>query len=53
MQLAEVHASVSAIEIQETAMLESLKEAEDWHAHQLREAYLVTRAKRRTLAAKR
>ena len=34
-------------------MLEALKEAEDWHVHQLGEAYLVTRAKRRTLAAKR
>ena len=34
-------------------MLEALKEAEDQHAHQLGEAYLVTRAKRRTLAAER
>ena len=34
-------------------MSEALKEAEDWHAHQLGEAYLVTRAKRRTLAAER
>ena len=34
-------------------MLEALKEAEDRHAHQLGEAYLVTRAKRRTLAAER
>ena len=34
-------------------MLEALKEAEDWHAHQLGEAYLVTRAKRRMLAAER
>ena len=30
-------------------MSEALKEAEDRHAHQLGEAYLVTRAKRRTL----
>ena len=34
-------------------MSKALKEAKDWHAHQLGEAYLVTRAKRRTLAAKR
>ena len=34
-------------------MLKALKETEDWHAHQLGEAYLVTRAKRRTLAAER
>ena len=34
-------------------MLEALKEAEDQHVHQLREAYLVTRTKRRTLAAER
>ena len=53
MQLAEAHASVAAIESRETAMSEALKEAEDWHAHQLGEAYLVTRAKRRTLAAER
>ena len=46
-QLAEVHASVAATESQETAMLEALKEAEDQHAHQLGEAYLVPRAKRR------
>ena len=31
-------------------MSEALKEVEDRHAHQLGEAYLVTRAKRRTLA---
>ena len=34
-------------------MSEALKEAKDCHVHQLREAYLVTRAKRRTLAAER
>ena len=34
-------------------MLEALKEAKDRHVHQLRVAYLVTRAERRTLAAKR
>ena len=52
-QLAEAHASVAAIESQETAMSEALKEAKDQHAHQLGEAYLITRAKRRMLAAKR
>ena len=34
-------------------MSEALKEAEDRHVHQLGEAYLATRAKRRTLAAER
>ena len=34
-------------------MSKALKEAKDQHVHQLREAYLVTRAKRRTLAAER
>ena len=53
MQLAKAHASATAAESRETTMLEALKEAEDRHAHQLGEACLVTRAKRRTLAAKR
>ena len=52
-QLTEAHASAVAAESRETAMSKALKEAKDWHAHQLGEAYLVTRAKRRTLAAKR
>ena len=34
-------------------MSEALKEAKDRHVHQLWEAYLITRAKWRTLAAKR
>ena len=34
-------------------MSKALKEAEDRHVHQLCAAYLVTRAKRRTLAAER
>ena len=34
-------------------MSEALKEAEDWHVHQLGEAYLFTRAKRRTLVDER
>ena len=50
MQLAKAHASAAAVESWETATLEALKEAEDRHAHQLGEAYLVTRAKLRTLA---
>ena len=52
-QLAKAHASAAAAESWETAMSEALKEAKDRHVHQLREAYLVTRAKRRTLAAER
>ena len=52
-QLAEAHASAVAAKSQETAMSEALKEAEDRHVHQLRVAYLVTRAERRTLAAER
>ena len=52
-QLAEAHASAAAAESRETAMSEALKKAEDRHVHQLWEAYLVTRAKRRTLAAER
>ena len=53
MQLAEAHASAAAAESQETAMSEALMEAKHQHAHQLGEAYLVTRAKRRTLATER
>ena len=49
MQLAEAHASAAAAESRETAMSEALKEAEDRHVHQLGEAYLFTRAKRRAL----
>ena len=53
MQLVEAHASAIAAESQETAMSEALKETKDRHVHQLRVAYLVTRAERRTLAAER
>ena len=53
MQLAEAHASAAAAKSWETTMLEALKEVEDRRVHQLGEAYLVTRAKRRTLAAER
>ena len=52
-QLAEAHASVAAVESRETAMSKALKEAKDRHAHQLGEAYLVTKAKQRTLVAER
>ena len=52
-QLAEAHASAAAAESWETAMLEALKEAKDRHVHQLCAAYIVTRAKRRTLAVER
>ena len=44
---------MAAVESRETAMSEALKEAEDRHAHQLGEAYLVTRAKQRMLAVER
>ena len=47
-QLAEAHASAAAVESRKTTMSEALKEAEDRYAHQLGEAYLVTKAKRRT-----
>ena len=50
-QLAKAHASAAAVESRETALSEALKEAKDQHAHQLGEAYLVTKAKQRTLAA--
>ena len=49
MQLAEAHACTAVAESRETAMLEALKEAEDQHIHQLGEAYLFTRPKRRML----
>ena len=52
-QLAKAHASAAAAESQEIVISEALKEAKDQHVHQLGEAYLVTRAKRRTLAAER
>jgi len=52
-QLAEAHTNVAAAESRETAMAEALKEAEDWHTQQLEDAYLVTRAKRRTLDIER
>ena len=53
MQLAEAHASAAAAESREATMEETLKEAEDRHVHQLRVAYLVTRAERRMLTTER
>ena len=52
-QLAEAHANVAATESREIAMAEALKEAKDWPTPQLEDAYLVTRAKRRTLDTER
>jgi len=52
-QLAEAHANVAATESHETAMVEALKKAEDRCTQQLKDAYLVTRAKRRTLDIER
>ena len=52
-QLTEAHASAAATESREATIEEALKEAEDWHVHQLRVAYLVTRAEWRTLATER
>jgi hypothetical protein len=52
-QLAKAHANVTAAESQETAMAEALKVDEERHAQELEDAYLVTRAKRRTLATER
>ena len=52
-QLAKAHASAIAAESRESTMTEALKEAEDRHVHQLGEAYLVTRAKRRMMVAER
>jgi hypothetical protein len=52
-QLAEAHANVVAAESRETAMAEALKVDEERHAQELEDAYLVTGAKRRTLATER
>jgi regulator of protease activity HflC (stomatin/prohibitin superfamily) len=49
-QLAEAQAQAAAAESRETAIAEALKEAEDRHAQELKDAYLVTRAKRRMQA---
>jgi hypothetical protein len=49
-QLAEAQAQATAVESRETAIAEALKEAEDRHTQELKDAYLVTRAKRRMQA---
>jgi hypothetical protein len=50
-QLAEAHANLAAAESREAAMAEAVKVDQDHHAQELEDAYLATRAKRRTLAA--
>jgi hypothetical protein len=52
-QLAEAHANLAAAESRETAMAEVVKVDQDRHAQELEDAYLATRAKRRTLALER
>ena len=49
-QLAEAQAQATAAESCETAIAEVLKAAEDRHAQELKDAYLITRIKRRMLA---
>ena len=49
MQLAESKAQVTISESREIATIEALKQAEDRHAQELKDAYLVTRVKRRAL----
>jgi hypothetical protein len=49
-QLAEAQAQAAAAESHETAIAEALKEAEDCHAQEMKDAYLVTSAKRRIQA---
>jgi hypothetical protein len=52
-QLAKAHANMAATESRETAMAEALKVDQERHAQELEDAYLITRAKRRTLAIER
>jgi hypothetical protein len=49
-QLVESHASLAAAESQEAALAEASRVDADRHAQELKDAYLITRAKRRTLA---
>ena len=49
MQLAEAKAQAARAESHEAAAIEASKQAEDRHSQQLKDFYLVTRAKRRTL----
>jgi len=48
-QLAESKAQVTISESREIAAIEALKQADDRHAQELKDAYLVTRVKRRAL----
>ena len=48
-QLAEAKAQAARAESREAAAIEASKQAEDRHSQQLKDFYLVTRAKRRTL----
>jgi hypothetical protein len=52
-QLAEAHANLAAAESREAAMAEAVKVDQDRHAQELEDAYLATRAKRRTLTTER
>jgi hypothetical protein len=52
-QLAKAHASLAAAESREATMAEAVKVDQDRHAQELEDAYLATRAKRRTLATER
>jgi hypothetical protein len=52
-QLAKAHASLAATESREAAMAEAIKVDQDRHAQELEDAYLATRAKRRTLTMER
>jgi hypothetical protein len=49
-QLAEAQAQAAAAESRETVISKAMKEAEDRHVQELKDAYLVTRVKRRMLA---
>jgi hypothetical protein len=52
-QLAEAHANLAAAESRETAIAEAIEVDQDRHAQELEDAYVATRAKRRTLAMER
>jgi hypothetical protein len=52
-QLAEAHANLAVAESREAAMAEAVKVDQDRHSQELEDAYLATRAKRRTLALER
>jgi hypothetical protein len=49
-QLAEAQAQATAVESRETVISEAMKEAEDHHVQELKDAYLITKAKRTMLA---